>query len=83
MAPVVHGLEDKYVQYLPFYHLDIDDPATLDVQIALDYSRNWRPYILLIDSNGEIQQIYVGVIGGLEIEQSIQDLLNSEGIFVQ
>lgn len=80
MAPVVHGLEAKYSEYLPFSFLDIDDPATQEIQEELAYNRSWRPYILLIDSNGEVFKIFVGVIAGEDIEIAIQQLLVKEGL---
>jgi len=81
MAPVVHGLENKYAEYMPFHLLDIDDPATESIQNALDYNRAWRPYIVLYNSAGEISNVWVGVVSGLEIERAVQALLVSEGIF--
>ncbi|MEK6221707.1 MAG: hypothetical protein N2D54_05620 [Chloroflexota bacterium] len=83
MAPVVHGLENKYNQYIPFAFLDIDDPATVNLQNAVEYNRAWRPYILLLDSSGAVAQIYVGVVSGLDIEQAVQILLIKEGVFTQ
>jgi hypothetical protein len=83
MAPVVHGLENKYAQYMPFSFLDIDDPATVNIQNAVEYNRAWRPYVLLLDSSGEVSQIFVGVVSGLDMEQAIQDLLIQEGVFTQ
>lgn len=81
MAPVVHGLENKYSQYMPFHFLDIDDPNAEPILSAVDYNRAWRPYILLYNSAGEIDSVFVGVISGLEIEIAIQNLLIKEGIF--
>ena len=80
MAPVVHGLEAKYRDYLSFSYLDIDDPNTLALREAVEYDRRWRPFIMLLTSSGEIHKIFIGVISGEEIEIDLQELLVNEGL---
>jgi hypothetical protein len=81
MAPVVHGLEDKYGSVMNFVYLDIDDANTMSLQEQVSYSSRWRPYILLVDSSGNIVgQPMIGVVNGAALEQAIVDLLVAEGI---
>jgi hypothetical protein len=86
MAPVVHGLENKYGQQIKFTFLDIDDLATQPFQETLGYARQWRPYILLLDPDGQIitredgsDYIWIGVIPGETLESAIVDALNRFG----
>lgn len=80
MAPVVHGLANKYNEYLKFSYLDIDDPATLALQEQSGYDYRWRPYIVLLTSTGESHQIFIGVVPGENIEIALQELLRLEGL---
>lgn len=80
MAPVVHGLEDKYGEYLSFSYLDIDDPNTAALQQEVGYDYRWRPYIMLLTSSGEAHRIFIGVIPGQDIEIALQELLKVEGL---
>ena len=82
MAPVVHGLENKYGAQINFVFLDIDDPATQSIQDAFGYARAWRPYFMLLGPNGEVltrpdgtKYIWIGVVPGDEIELAIADVL--------
>ncbi len=75
MAPIVHGLENKYGDRVKFTFLDIDDPATEPIQRQLEYNYNWRPYILLVDAAGAIRQVFIGVIAPDELELAVLDLL--------
>ena len=78
MAPIVHGLEQKYGDQVRFVYLDIDDPATESLQTALSYNRRWRPFIFIVDANGEIiltasgdKSIWIGVVPGEILELGI------------
>ena len=81
MAPVSHGLEDKYGSVINFAYLDIDDPNTQSLQQAFSYNSRWRPYIILLDSNGNVYGTpFIGVTDGAVIEQAIVNMLTAEGI---
>ncbi len=80
MAPVVHGLEDKYGGMMNFAYLDIDDPNTESMQQALSYDRRWRPFIFLVSSSGEVLDIFIGYTDGKQLEQAIVNLLVAEGV---
>lgn len=81
MAPVVHGLEDKYGSVMNFVYLDIDDPNTEAFQEAFGYSSRWRPYLILLDSSGQVYgQPFIGATDGAVLEQAIIDMLTQEGI---
>ena len=81
MAPVVHGLENKYGADIKFVYLDIDDPATAPFQQALEYDYRLRPYITVLDGNGEviaddngIQYIWIGVFPGESLDTGLYNL---------
>ena len=81
MAPVSHGLENKYGDVMNFVYLDIDDPNTQSLRETFSYSSRWRPYIILMDSSGQVYgQPFIGVTDGAVIEQAIIDMLSAEGI---
>jgi len=84
MAPVVHGLENKYGTYLDFVYLDIDDPATQAIRDQLNYSDRWRPFILFVNEQGEvIGSPFIGYQDGAIVEAALQDFLVQEGVFAQ
>ncbi|MDH5507319.1 MAG: hypothetical protein OEZ02_08870 [Anaerolineae bacterium] len=83
MAPVVHGLEDKYGDQLDFVFFDIDDPNTDSFQTAVNYDSRWRPYIMILDGNGEVmttadgvKMIWIGVQPGETLELALLDALS-------
>ena len=80
MAPVIHGLEGKYSDYLPFSYVDIDVTTGEGLQEEVGYDRRWRPYIMLVNSAGEVEEVFVGVIPGEQIEIALQQLLVNEGL---
>lgn len=81
MAPVVHGLEEKYGKYMNFVYLDIDDPSTSDFQNELDYNRAFRPYILFLNSDGEIiGNTLIGVQSDDYMEENIIEVLKADGV---
>ena len=84
MAPVVHGLEDKYGTYLDFVYLDIDDPATKEIQDQLSYNDRWRPFIIFVNAQGEVVgSPFIGYQDGEVVEAALQDFLVGQGVFAQ
>lgn len=79
MAPVVHGLENKYKENMDFSYLDIDDPNTIRLQNDMNYEYRWRPFIFLVSSTGEVSEVFIGVTPGDTLEQAIINLLMAEG----
>jgi hypothetical protein len=81
MAPVVHGLENKYSQQMNFVFLDIDNPGTKDLQKELGYSTSWRPYIFFLNSEGEIVgDTLIGAQPDAVLEQALIDVLRGDGL---
>lgn len=85
MAPVVHGLEGKYGDQVQFTYLDIDDKNNQVFMEAFGYDRRWRPYILILDGEGNVimningnNSIWVGVIPGEVLELGILGALASQ-----
>jgi hypothetical protein len=58
MAPMVHGLEAKYVGRIQFTYLDADDPRTQDFQRALGFY--YQPEVYLLDGEGNVLQKWIG-----------------------
>jgi hypothetical protein len=82
MAPVVHGLENKYGQYLNFVYLDIDDPDTGALQEQIGYSTRWRPFIFFVNGQGEVVgDAYIGYQDGAVLETALQEFLVGQGVF--
>ena len=80
MAPIVHGLENKYGDTVEFVYLDIDDSGTEPFQEALNYNRRWRPFIFFVTPEGEIVgDPFIGFTQGDVLEQALIEFLNAEG----
>jgi thioredoxin-related protein len=70
MAPVVHGLEQKYADRIDFAYLDIEDPGTDEFKRAFGF--RVQPHIFLLDGSGEILQQWVGLVSSEELEAALQ-----------
>lgn len=81
MAPVVHGLEDKYGGYARFSYLDIDDSANDEIREIMGHEYRWRPFIFFVDSQGEVVNFYIGYTPSYTLEQALVDFLVGEGVF--
>lgn len=75
MAPIVHGLEDKYSDRMIFTYLDIDDPANERFKQALDY--RYQPHLFLLDAQGNVLRQWVGFVSGEELEAALLEALSS------
>jgi hypothetical protein len=60
MAPIVHGLEDRYTDRIAFSYLDIDDPATAEFRATLGY--RVQPEFYLLDAQGNVLQKWIGPV---------------------
>ncbi len=76
MAPVVHGLEQKYNGLINVTYLDIDDPATDVLKKELVYYGT--PTIILLDGEGNIVNTWVGLVSGDGMIEAIEALLLGE-----
>lgn len=85
MAPVVHGLEAKYGEYMNFVYLDVDKPAVEDILTEMNIYANYIPTFLFIDSNGKVipGTTMIGSQSDNAMEKAIIEVLISEGIFVK
>lgn len=73
MAPLVHGLEDKYKSQVNFTYLDIDDDNTQRFKDTLEYY--YQPHIFLLDADGNIIQQWIGFVRQDELETALMDAL--------
>ena len=60
MAPIVHGLEDRYSDRMAFSYLDIDDPATAEFRSALGF--RVQPELYLLDGEGHLIKKWIGAV---------------------
>lgn len=74
MAPVVHGLEEKWQGQVEFTYLDIDDGRTTPFKQQLGYQ--YQPHIFLLDGDGNVVQQWVGFVDGRTLDSAISDLVN-------
>ncbi len=73
MAPIVHGLEDKYKGQINFVYLDVDDGNTQRFKEALGYY--YQPHIFLLDAEGNILQQWIGYVQQAELEAALINAL--------
>jgi hypothetical protein len=66
MAPMVHGLEAKYVGRILFSYLDADDARTMDLQRALGF--HYQPEFYLLDGQGQLLHKWVGFVSQDQFE---------------
>ncbi len=72
MAPVVHGLEDRYKDRMRFVYLDIDDPAN-SLFKSLIGSR-LPPLFFLLDGQGNVLQEWRGYVTSEELERAFSTI---------
>lgn len=69
MAPVVHGLEQKYAGEIRFVYLDIDDPRTEPFKEQLGY--RVQPHMFLLDGDGNVVREWLGLISEEELDAAL------------
>lgn len=65
MAPIVHGLEDRYFDRMAFSYLDIDDPGTAVFREALGF--RYQPELYLLDAQGTVIKKWIGAVPEQEL----------------
>lgn len=79
MAPVVHGLEDKYGEQVNFVYLDTDDPDAVKLIRELKLHSDYIPAFYFLTSQGKLTgHPLVGGMPDSLLEQSILDVLAEE-----
>lgn len=73
MAPVVHGLEDKWGDRINFVYLDIDDNRTNTFKSQLGYQ--YQPHFILLDGQGNVIDQWVGYTEGQTLQQALAKAL--------
>jgi thioredoxin-related protein len=73
MAPIVHGLEDKYKSQMNFVYLDVDDENTQVFQETLQFY--YQPHVFLLDAEGNIIQQWIGYVQQAELEAALVSAL--------
>lgn len=56
----MHGLDAEYGDRIQFTYLDIDDPNTDDLQVALGF--RVQPQLFLLDGEGQVLQQWFGFV---------------------
>lgn len=73
MAPIVHGLEDRYADRMNFVYLDIDDPANDSFMETLGF--RYQPHIFLLDEEGNILNQWVGPVSEQTLVEAFEAAL--------
>ncbi|HSQ26189.1 MAG TPA: thioredoxin domain-containing protein [Anaerolineales bacterium] len=73
MAPLIHGLEDRYQDQMNFIYLDIDDPDTAELKEQLSYQS--QPHFFLLDEYGIILEQWLGAVPVDVLTQAIEAAL--------
>jgi hypothetical protein len=75
LAPVVHGLENKWGDRIRFVYLDIDDPRNDAFKSALGYFV--QPHLFLLDGDGTILHHWLGLVDSEELEAAFEQVTAS------
>ena len=75
MKPIVHGLENIYPDQVDFVYLNIDDPATNDAK--QEYGFRYQPHFLLLNSEGEVVQEWLGYVDQGNFQAAIDNVLSN------
>jgi hypothetical protein len=73
MAPIVHGLESKYVDRMNFVYLDIDDPANDSFKENLGF--RYQPHIFLLGPEGQVLNQWVGPVTEQALAEAFETAL--------
>lgn len=73
MAPVVHGLELKYLSQIEFIYLDAVDSSTSELRSILNY-RSYPTFILLDGKGNEVKR-WVGRVEQSDFIVVLDDML--------
>ena len=73
MAPVVHGLEQKYSSHIEFIYLDAVDSSTSELRSKLNYSS--YPTFILLDGKGNEVKRWVGRVEQSDFIVVLDDML--------
>ena len=69
MAPMVHGLQAKYVDRVAFTYLDADDPGTIGLRRNLGFFA--APELYLLDGLGHVLFKAVGTVAQDQLEAEL------------
>ena len=78
MAPVVHGLEQKYMGRIGFVYIDISDERGDWLKSELGY--RVQPHLILLDTNGAIVGEWVGATTEETLTLALEESLTDGGI---
>ena len=73
MAPVVHGLDQKYSSQIEFIYLDAVDSSTRELRSKLNY-RSYPTFILLDGEGNEVKR-WVGRVEQSDFIVVLDDML--------
>jgi hypothetical protein len=69
MRPIVHGLEAQYETEIEFVYVNIDDPASDAIEER--YGFRYQPHFVLVDSQGQVVQEWLGIVDAADFEQAL------------
>ena len=74
MAPIVHGLEQRYSDRVDFLYLDIENAATADAKTRLGFEAT--PHFFLLAPEGAVLGEWQGVQGRSVLESALRRQLS-------
>jgi len=74
LAPVILNLEGQYLGRVNFVYLNVEDPATRDLQEALGYQLIAKPHIYLLDTQGNTLREWIGYVSIEMLQEALQSI---------
>jgi thioredoxin-like negative regulator of GroEL len=73
MAPVVHGLEQRYAGRVDFVYLDVNDARNADAKTRLGFRST--PHFFVVSADGRVLHEWQGVVSSDVVEARLQPAL--------
>ena len=73
MKPIVHELEADYGSEIEFVYVNIDDPNS--AALKQQYSFRYQPHFVLVDTDGEVIEEWLGYTDPVLFEQTFATVL--------
>lgn len=70
MAPIVHGLENRYGRAVDFLYLDVQDPQTAGARTSLGF--RGTPHFFLLAADGRVVSEWRGVQDAAVLDSAIR-----------
>ena len=72
MAPIVHGLENRWSDRIDFVYLDVADSATAAAKTRLGFRAT--PHFFLLRRDGSVARVFQGVVPENSLNAALEEL---------